>query len=100
MRFTFQIGDEEKCCVEFYRNHFSGRMYVIIDGEELSLRSPWSLSTHFTFNLVKRYEFTAGKKEERQIMIEHRRPLFVAGFRWHNYAVYVDSELLEEHYGF
>ena len=100
MQFTFQIGDQEKCRVAFCRNHFTGRMYVIVNGEELSLRSPWSLSTHFTFRLVKRYEFMVGEKEKYQIVIEHRRPLFVAAFRRHKYTVYVDNELLEEHYGF
>ncbi len=63
--------------------------------------SPWSPSAHFTFRKsVKRHEFTVGKEEKHQIMIEHRRALFVAGLRRQKYTVYVDGELLEEHYGF
>lgn len=100
MEFTFGIGDQEKCRVEFCRNSFTGRIAVTVNGEELSLQSPWSPSTHVTFKLVKRYEFTVGKKEKHQIMIEHRRPLFLAGLRRQKYTVYVDGELLEEHYGF
>ena len=101
MRFEFEVGDTEKHRVKIHRDPWFGRMAVTINGEELSLVSPWSLSAHFTFyKSVKRHEFTVGKEEKHQIMIEHRRPMFMAGFRRQKYTVYVDGELLEEHYGF
>ncbi len=97
----FEVGDTEKHRVKFHRDPWFCGMAVTINGEELSLVSPWSPAAHFTFRKsVKRHEFTVGKEEKHQIMIEHRRSLFVAGFRRQKYTVYVDGELLEEHYGF
>src|SRR5580704_3535527 len=100
MRFTLDVGNQEKSHIELYRNHCSGRMRITVNDRLVAQKSPWTFSTHFNFEWVKRYELTVGEKEQHQVVIEHERPFLLAGFRRQKYRVYVDGQLAREHYGF
>jgi hypothetical protein len=100
MRFALEVGTHEKTRIEVCRNPWWGRMKISANGALVAARSPWNLSTHFSFEFVKRYEFTVGDNEKHKVGIEHERPRLLAGFRRQEYRVYVDGQLVEEHYGF
>ena len=100
MRFSFEVGDGEKCRVEFYRGPLFGAMTVTANGKLVVFKDPEKLSTHFSLECVKRYEFSVGEKERHEVAIEHERPLLLAGLRPHKYRVNVDGKLVEEHHGF
>jgi len=100
MKFSFDVGETEKCRAEFSRNPFNGRVTVTVDGESVTLTSPWDPSTHFETRLTRRYQFTVGDEEKHEVVIEKERPLLCAGLRRQKYRVLVDDSLVEEHYGF
>ena len=100
MRFALKVGDEERCRIEFSRNWFTGRASVNLDGESTTLKSPFKLSTHFSFQRVNRYECTVGRRPTHKVVIEHERPLLFGGFWPNTYRVFVDGSLAEEHCGF
>jgi hypothetical protein len=73
---------------------------ITVDDQPIAGRSPWAFSTHFNFRHLKRYQFTVGKDEQHQVVIEHERSLLWAGLRRQKYRVYVDGQAVQEHYGF
>ena len=100
MKFSFDIGNEEKHRVEFERNWFSGRTKIQVDGESAQLKNPWLLTTHFNKEFVVKYEFTVGRKECHELIIEHERPKYMGGFFPHDYTVIVDGAVLQKHHGY
>ena len=100
MKFSFDIGNEETHRVEFERNWFSGRTKIQVDGESAQLKNPWLLTTHFNKEFVVKYEFTVGRKECHELIIEHERPQYMGGFFPHDYRVIVDGVLLQKHHGY
>jgi hypothetical protein len=100
MRFSLEVGDGEKCRVEFYRGPLFGAMTVTANGKLVAFKDPEKLSTHFSFEYVNRYEFSVGEHEPHEVAIEHERPWFLGGLRRNQYRVYVDGKLVEGHYGF
>ena len=100
MRFTLDVGNQEKNHIEFYRNPCSGRMRIKVNDRLVAQKSPWHFSTHVNFEWVKHYEFTVGEKERHQVVIEHERPFLLGGLRRQKYRVYLDGQLAQEHYGF
>ena len=100
MRFSFQVGKAEEYRVEFNRSPFFGKVTVTANGKLVAFTDPKKLSTHFSFELVKRFEFSVGETERHDVVIEHERPQFLGGLRRHKYRGYVDGKLVEDHYGF
>ncbi|NUM52412.1 MAG: hypothetical protein HUU46_02090 [Candidatus Hydrogenedentes bacterium] len=100
MKFSFEVGIDEKHRVEFARDGFSGRTTFIVDGEDLQLKSPWLLKTHFNLQFVNRYEFVVGKRETHEVVIEHERPKYFGGLFPHDYRVSIDGVLVQEHHGY
>ncbi|MBM3288660.1 MAG: hypothetical protein FJY92_00770 [Candidatus Hydrogenedentes bacterium] len=100
MIFAFDVGTDEKHRVEFARNWFSGRTTIAVDGEQLQLKSPWLIDTHFNKQFVNRYEFLVGKRETHEVTIEHARPEYFGGFFPHDYTVMVDGAVLHRHHGY
>lgn len=99
MKFSLDV-DQKKYHIEFSRNSFTGRATLTVNAQSMPLTSPGNLSTHFSFQLVRRYETTVGDEEKHQVVIEHERPRLLGGFRRHRYRVYVDGSVVAEHYGF
>jgi len=100
MRFTLEVGDREKSKIEFCRNYFTGALRALVDGRRIALQSPFSPFTHFSFTRKRHYEFSVGKTETHEVVLEKERPLLIAGFRRQTYRVFVDGELVHEQNGY
>jgi hypothetical protein len=100
MRFTLEVGDKEKSKIEFSRNCFTGSMRAFVDGRQVARQSPFSIFTHFSFRLRRRYEFMVGSAEKHKVVLEKQRPLLFAGFRSQMYRVFVDDKLVHVQQGF
>ena len=100
MKFTLEVGNNEKSRIDLSRNWFTGAMQVLVDGEEAARQSWLSPSTHFSFTRKRRYEFEIGKMEKHQVVIEKERPLIIAGIRAQTYRVFVDGQLIHEQTGY
>lgn len=100
MKISFDVGIGEKHQVEFVRDSFSGRTSIAVDGELLQLKDPWKVKTHFNLQYVNRYEFVVGRQEPHEVVVEHIRPKFMAGFFPHDYIVYLDGAILRKHHGY
>lgn len=99
MKFRLEIGHEERHQIEFSRDAFTGKTTLMVDGVETLVINPLNPLTFFSFSLVKRYEFDIGETEKLKLVIEHERPLLLAGLRSHKYRAYVDGELVKEKEG-
>jgi hypothetical protein len=91
MKFTVEIGNEEKQVISYSFNKFWGNVLVTVNGEKV--KSDLRL---YSLKLSKMYEFTVGTIEKHTIKIEKIRPLVMAGFRSNTYRVYVDGEMFKE----
>ena len=101
MKISVEVGEEERSKLEFCRNWFTGAVQILIDGQTVATKSPASVFTHFSLpNAVHRWEFTVGTREKHHVLIEHIRPLFLAGFRPQTYRVTVDLKLQVEKRGY
>ncbi len=100
MRFTLEVGDNEKSRIELSRNWFTGAMQILVNGEEVARQNWLSPSTHFNFPRKRRHEFMVGNVEKHQVVIEKERPLLVAGIRPQTYRVFVDGRLIHERSGY
>lgn len=100
MQFSIDLGHEQNSVIEFKRNWFTGRTTIIIDGNEQTLKDPYSLSTHFDLEFTKRWEFLIEIPEPVQLIVEQIRPVFLGGFQPHQYNVYVDDSLVLEKCGY
>ncbi|PAD74492.1 hypothetical protein [Paenibacillus campinasensis] len=94
MKFSFEVGHEEKHTVEFEFNQFLGNLSIKVDGND-RIRDFRTLS----FKLMKTYEFEVGNEEKHQVKIEKIRKLILAGFRKTKYKVYIDGILSKEYEG-
>ena len=95
MKFSFEVGTEERHTVEFDFNSMWGNLSIKVDGQSvvsdfrmLSLR----LTTSYTFNV--------GERERHAVRIEKERKLFFAGLRQQKYRVFIDDQLVREYEGF
>src|ERR1700691_1794382 len=100
MRFTIEIGQQEKHWISYSRNWFLGTERLSADGELIANRNVFSLSNYASFPLCRRYEFTVGRAEPHKVVFEKQRPLLLAGVRPHIYRVFVDGKLVHEQQGF
>ena len=101
MEFLFEVGETEKTRVGFSRNPVTGRVTLTVNGESLTLASPWNPATHFSWALTQAYQLTVvGNQEKHEIVIVNERPRLLAGLRRQRYRVLVDGSPVAEHYGF
>jgi hypothetical protein len=100
MRFSFDVGNGNKSHIDFYRGPIFGAVTITANGKLVAFKDPDKLSTHLSFELVKRFEFTVGDRERHDVMIEQERPRLFGGVRRNKYRVIIDGKLLEEHHGF
>lgn len=92
MKFTVEIGEEEKQVISYSFNKFWGNVKITVNGKKI--KSDFRL---YSLDLSKVYEFNVGLKEKHEIKIEKIRPQFNAGFRSNTYRIFVDGELLKEY---
>jgi hypothetical protein len=96
MKFTVQIGSKPSR-LDFYRSPWFGAMRILLDGHLIAERSSLSYSTHWNFQLLKRYEFRA---DIHDVVVEHQRPLLFAGFRPQTFRVLVDGTVVHQEHGY
>ena len=100
MQIKLTIGENEKIDLLVERNWFTGRFTFIANGEKHTLRSPYSLLTHFNVKTKNEYRFEVGKDEKHSVVIQHIRSRFFAGFRNQEFNLIVDGELKESSDGY
>ena len=91
MKFTVEIGSQEKQVIGYSFNKFWGNVTITVNGKKI--KSDFRM---FSASLSSIYEFQVGFRERHTIKIEKVRPLVMAGFRSNSYKVYVDDILFEE----
>ena len=92
MQFKLEVGPE-KSLVEFQRDAKWGTVRISVDGRTAFERK----TVGFSFALTENYEVNVGSQT---LFVEHKRPLLCAGFRPHNYRVFLDGQLIHEQRGF
>jgi len=86
----FSVGEIP---AQFTRDQVTGRAEVRTPGGTLVLGSPFNPLTHFSLRLTRKWQFTIDGKN---VVIEKKRPLFLAGLRPHQYKVFVEGRLVAE----
>jgi hypothetical protein len=94
MKFSFEVGEQEKHTVDFSYDTASTNVQIHVDGVLVA-----SDSSVISFQLVKRYEFTVGKEERHAVVIERERPLIFPAFRAKTYRVFIDGKQVAQHVG-
>ena len=92
MQFKLEVGPA-KSLAEFNRDAKWGTVRIAVDG-----LTAFERKTHgFSLALTEKYEVNIGSQT---LVVEHKRPLLCAGFRPHNYRVFLDGDLIHEQRGF
>ncbi|WP_106322038.1 hypothetical protein [Actinoplanes italicus] len=91
MLLTFDVGVDERHTVQFSFNKFWGGLSITVDGYDVvdTVRLA-------SVELVKRYNFVVGVREQHYVTIEHHRKLMFAGFRPQPVLAYVDGVLVAQ----
>ena len=100
MDFSVEVGSSERSIITYRRDAFWGTEPVLGDGDPSFRRGFWNLSTHFSLSLTRTWAFTVGARGQHAVVIEKKRPLWVAGARPHTYRVIVDGRCVFEKSGF
>jgi hypothetical protein len=95
MKFSFEVGTEERHVVEFDFDSMWGNLSIKVDGQRVvsDFRS-------FSLRLTVSHTFNVGVREQHAVRIEKERKLFLAGLRKQKYRVFVDHQLIREYEGF
>jgi hypothetical protein len=100
MTFDFEVGDEKKTHVSFYRNWFTGTLRIKANGALVVWRSALNPLTHFSVKLTRAYSFHVENDKEREVVIVQVRPLFLAGFRPQTYIVLWKGNQIAQYTGY
>jgi hypothetical protein len=95
MKFSFEVGTEERHTVEFDFDSMRGNLSIKVDGQRVV--------TDFrmlSLRLTVAYSFNVGERERHAVRIEKQRKLFLAGLRKQKYRVFVDERLIKGYEGF
>ena len=90
MKFSIEVGTNEKHLIEFNFNQLLGRVMLRVDGEVVLKKARW-----FSEPLVDRYEFEIGQFEPVRLRIEKERKLLIGS----RYRVFVDQRLTQLYQG-
>jgi hypothetical protein len=119
MRFSFEVGQQEKHLVEFNWGKFLGVAKIWVDGELVLRSKPLALrelsqlsqlrgitgSANYLGGMVNGsrqpsltagWSFEIGHQERHVVHIQKERPQILAALRPHTYRVFVDEQLLQE----
>ena len=91
MKFSVEIGNEEKQLISYHFNKFWGNVKICVNGKKV--KSDFRM---YSINLSKTYEFNVGLKETHQIKIVKIRPQLNAAFSSNTYQIFVDGTLFKE----
>jgi hypothetical protein len=90
MKFSIELGNNEKHVFEFNFNQLLGRSVVKVNEQEVFRKARW-----FSEPIVERYQFEVGQFEPVRVRIEKERKLIFAS----KYRVYVDNRLTQLYQG-
>lgn len=90
MKFSIEIGNNEKHVIEFNFNQLLGRALLKVDGEVAFQKARW-----FSEPLLDRYEFEVGQFEPVHLRIEKERKHLLGS----KYRVFVDHRLTQLYQG-
>lgn len=91
MKFSIDIGKNEKHSISYSFNKFWGNVSIKVNDKKII-----SDFRMFSTSLTNSYEFEIGIAEKHKIKIEKIRPLAFAGFRTNRYLVFLDGKFLKE----
>ena len=86
MKFSIEVGINEKHLIEFNFNQLFGRAVLKVDGEVVFKKARW-----FSEPLTDRYEFEIGQFEPVRVRIEKERKLLIGS----KYRVFLDQRLTQ-----
>jgi hypothetical protein len=95
MKFSFEVGTEERHVVEFYFNSMRGDLSIKVDRQRVV-----SDFRMLSLSRIKQYAFNVGINEQHAVRIEKERKLLFAGLRQQKYRVFIDNQLIREYEGF
>ena len=90
MKFSIEIGNNEKHLIEFSFNQLFGKSSMRVDGQEVFRKARW-----FSEPLAERYDFEIGQFEPVRVRIEKERKLLFGS----KYRVYIDDRLTRLYQG-
>ncbi|HET6323859.1 MAG TPA: hypothetical protein VFG04_04095 [Planctomycetaceae bacterium] len=122
MKFTFEVGQQEKHSVDFSWEKMLGVAKIWVDGElilksrPLAFRELAQLAQLRKVSGTARYlsemasgtgrpelttgwTFEVGQIEKHDVRVEKERPQLLAAVRPHRYRIFIDDELTYEHVG-
>jgi hypothetical protein len=122
VRFSFDVGQQEKHEVEFTWGKFFGVAKIWVDGElilksrPLALRELSQAAKLHTVSgsagylagmasgaalppLTTGWAFEVGQQERHVVRIEKERPRILAALRPHTYRIFVDGQFVREYVG-
>jgi hypothetical protein len=85
MEIAFDLGGRQAV---FRRNGMTGRTAIIVDGETVTLASPYSPFTQFEVSTHKTWRRRIG---DHDVEVVKDRPLLVGGMRKNSYRIVVDG---------
>ena len=82
--------------VAYRRNGMTGESKILTREGEIPLDSVLNPFTHFSLSLTKS---KTSRDYEYEVIVEKKRPLFLAAFRPSSYRVFVNGQLVAEYVG-
>lgn len=83
------VGDQERHSVSYFRNAFTGRVRIDIDGVQVQSRIEW-----IAWRLEKRYEIQVGHAEHHVVAFVKTRKKLAGGVRKQPVVAYADGDLV------
>ena len=122
MKFSFEVGQNEKHQIEFQWSKWLGVAKIWVDGALIQKSRPLAFSElaqladmrgiggharylsqtvsgHAALQMIRGWEFEVGGEEKHAIRIEKERPVILAAIRPHIYRLFIDGQLASEYRG-
>ena len=119
MRFSFDVGQQERHRVDFCWSQMTGALRLAVDGAVIAHKSftlssrtnllnpldipdaeKWKLLGKLEVEVVQKWTFEVGAQERHQVRIEKEREKLFAPLRPHTYRVFVDGQLVDSQRGY
>ena len=99
MTFDFDLDDEKKSHVQFYRNWFTGTLRIKVNGILVAWANAFNPLGLYSLTLTRAYRFNLDDDTESEVVIVKVRPLFFAGIRPNTYTVFWKGKQIAQHRG-
>ncbi len=90
MKFTLEVGTQERHQIEFEFNQLLGRSVLKVDGREVFRKNRW-----FSEPVVESFDIEISGRDQIRLRIVKERKLLVTS----RYKVYVDNRLTQLYQG-